>query len=80
MILLTDFYVDTDPPRRGKFLKCICRNVANHSLDEVHVFPGDLGHSAPRILAAQLPAELEYRRGHPPPFGLRLAEIFLKLH
>lgn len=38
MILLTGFYEDADPRRRGELLECLKRNVENERLDEVHVF------------------------------------------
>jgi hypothetical protein len=41
MILLTGFYLDTDPARRGEFLECIRRNEANDNFDEDHVFTED---------------------------------------
>jgi hypothetical protein len=36
MILLTGFYLDPDPARRGEFLECI--RQANDAFDEIHVF------------------------------------------
>jgi FkbM family methyltransferase len=41
MILLTGFYHDPDPHRRGELLECIKRNLANDSIDEVRVFIED---------------------------------------
>ena len=45
MILLTGFYEDPNAVRRGEFLECLRRNVANDCLGEIHVFveePHDL--------------------------------------
>ena len=41
MILLTSFYSDAHPHRRGEFLECIRRNCSNQFIDEVHVFIED---------------------------------------
>ncbi|MDT5267882.1 MAG: hypothetical protein QOH49_68 [Acidobacteriota bacterium] len=38
MILLTGFYEDADPGRRGELLDCLRRNVENERLDEIHLF------------------------------------------
>jgi hypothetical protein len=38
MILLTGFYEDADPARRGELLDCLRRNVENEHLDEIHLF------------------------------------------
>jgi hypothetical protein len=41
MILITGFYHDPDPLRRGELLECIKRNVANQRIEEVHIFIED---------------------------------------
>jgi len=41
MILLTGYYHDPDPHRRGEFLECLKRNAANDWIDEVRVFIED---------------------------------------
>ena len=38
MILLTGFYHDADVGRRGEFLECLRRNLANDQFDEIHLF------------------------------------------
>src|SRR5436190_544785 len=41
MILLTGFYYDPDPQRRGELIECVRRNAENARIDEVHVFIED---------------------------------------
>ena len=50
MILLTGFYHDPDPRRRGELLECIKRNVANDWIDEVRVFIEDA--TAPETISS----------------------------
>src|SRR5215211_7311553 len=50
MILLTGFYYDPDPHRRGELLECIKRNAANEWIDEVRVFIED--ETAPAEISA----------------------------
>jgi hypothetical protein len=38
MILLTSYYQDPDPRRRGELIVCVKRNAANDLIDEVRVF------------------------------------------
>jgi GT2 family glycosyltransferase len=77
MILLTGFYLDTDPARRDEFLECIRRNEANDSFDEIHVCTED------PVDPAQV------RSSHPPlaapkvrlfPYGRRLTYRDLFAH
>jgi len=53
MILLTGFYNDPDPHRRGELLECIKRNAANEWIDEVRVFIED--ETAPEEISADQP-------------------------
>ena len=41
MILLTGYYQDPDPRRRGELIECVKRNAANELIDEVRVFIED---------------------------------------
>ena len=52
MILLTGFYHDPDPHRRGELLECIKRNLANDWIDEVRVFIEDA--TAPETISELL--------------------------
>src|SRR5205807_8513136 len=37
MVLLTGFYSEINPDRRGEFLECLRRNEANRWLEEIHL-------------------------------------------
>jgi FkbM family methyltransferase len=50
MILLTGFYSDPDPRRRGELVECVKLNAANDHIDEVRVFIEDA--TQPETLAA----------------------------
>ena len=54
MILLTGFYDDPDPRRRGELLECLKRNAANDLIDEVRVFIEDA--TVLEIISATIPS------------------------
>jgi hypothetical protein len=73
MILLTGFYHDPDPRRRGELFECIERNAANARIDEVRVFIEDA--TLPETISVTIPSNLSKVRLIP--LGRRVTFRFL---
>src|ERR1700722_242314 len=67
MILLTGFYRDPDPARRGELLECLERNAQNATIDEIHVLveePADPAEAVQSVSpAAQAKSRTAPQRG-----------------